>query len=120
VGGRSRGCFATPADSPAHDCSAYSHAHVRRERLRFVHRSRTLLLSPLANLRVTIRNFCIAIGSTGLLYAQAERLTTVVLVLTMALFAGVLTIGGASMHAGNVRALLKPLLNEGPIETPIE
>jgi hypothetical protein len=54
------------------------------------------------------------------LYAQAERLTTVVLVLTMALFAGVLTIGGASMHAGNVRALLKPLLNEGPIETPIE
>jgi hypothetical protein len=41
VGDRSRGRFATPADSPLHDCSAYSHAHARRESLGFVPRSRT-------------------------------------------------------------------------------
>jgi hypothetical protein len=32
-GWSSRGCFATPADFPRHDCSPYSHLHVRRERL---------------------------------------------------------------------------------------
>jgi hypothetical protein len=42
-GGRSRGRFATPADSPRHDCSPYSHVHARRERLGFVHRSRHFL-----------------------------------------------------------------------------
>jgi hypothetical protein len=35
----SRGRFATPADFPRHECSPYSHVHVRRERLGFVHRS---------------------------------------------------------------------------------
>jgi hypothetical protein len=38
----SRGRFATPADFPLRDCSPYSHVHVRRESLRFVHRSRTI------------------------------------------------------------------------------
>jgi hypothetical protein len=31
VGNRSRGCFATPADFPRHDCSPYPGLHVRRE-----------------------------------------------------------------------------------------
>jgi hypothetical protein len=48
VGDRSRGRFATPADSPLQDCSPYSQVHVRRESLGFVHRSRTLYLSPRA------------------------------------------------------------------------
>jgi hypothetical protein len=34
--------FATPADFPLHDCSPYSHVHVRREGLGFVHRSRAI------------------------------------------------------------------------------
>ena len=42
VGDRSRGRFATPADSPLHDCCPYSHVHVRRERVGFVPRSRTV------------------------------------------------------------------------------
>jgi hypothetical protein len=33
VGDRSRGRFATPADSPLQDCSPYSHVHARRDRL---------------------------------------------------------------------------------------
>jgi hypothetical protein len=40
VGDRSRGRFATPADFPLHECSPYSHVHVRRESLGFVPRSR--------------------------------------------------------------------------------
>jgi hypothetical protein len=40
---RSRGRFATPADSPHQDCSAYRGLHVRRESLGFVHRSRAIL-----------------------------------------------------------------------------
>jgi hypothetical protein len=43
VGDRSRGRFATPADSPLQDCSPYSHVHVRRGSLGFVHRSRAIL-----------------------------------------------------------------------------
>jgi hypothetical protein len=37
---RSRGRYATPADIPLHDGSPYSHVHVRRVSLGFVHRSR--------------------------------------------------------------------------------
>jgi hypothetical protein len=36
LGDRSRGRFATHADFPPHDCSPYSHVHVRRESLGFV------------------------------------------------------------------------------------
>jgi hypothetical protein len=61
VGDRSRGRFATPADSPLHDCSPCSHVHVRRGSLGFVHRSRTNFCRPVPNLGVTIRNFCIAL-----------------------------------------------------------
>jgi hypothetical protein len=61
VGERSRGCFATPADSPPHDCSPYSHVHLRRERLGFVHRSRTLFCRPAPNPNATIRNFFTAV-----------------------------------------------------------
>jgi hypothetical protein len=42
VGVRSRGRFATPADSSLHECSPYSHVHVRRESLGFVPRSRAI------------------------------------------------------------------------------
>jgi hypothetical protein len=42
VGDRSRGRFATPADFPRHDCSPNRGLHVRRERLAFVHRPRTV------------------------------------------------------------------------------
>jgi hypothetical protein len=59
--GRSRGRFATYADFPLHDGSPYSHAHVRREGLGFVHRSRTILCRAVPNPNVTIRNFCIAL-----------------------------------------------------------
>jgi hypothetical protein len=50
VGDRSRGRFATPADSPRHDCIPYSHAHVRRVSLGCVPRSRTIFLSPHAQI----------------------------------------------------------------------
>jgi hypothetical protein len=43
VGDRSRGRFATPADSARHGGTPYSHVHVHRESLRFVHRSRAIL-----------------------------------------------------------------------------
>jgi hypothetical protein len=43
---RSRGCFATPADFPLHECSPYSHVHARRESLGFVHRSRAIFCRP--------------------------------------------------------------------------
>jgi hypothetical protein len=46
---RSRGRFATPADFPLHDCSPYSHVHVRRESLGFVHHSRTILCRAVPN-----------------------------------------------------------------------
>jgi hypothetical protein len=36
--GWDHGRFATPADFPLRDCSLYSHVHVRRESLGFVHR----------------------------------------------------------------------------------
>jgi hypothetical protein len=48
VGDRSRGRFATPADSPRHDYSPYSHVHVRRECLGFVRRSKYHFLPPRA------------------------------------------------------------------------
>jgi hypothetical protein len=62
-GGRSltRGRFATPADSLQHDCSPYSHAHVRRDS-GFVHRSRDhFSAAPCQTLRVSIRNLVIAV-----------------------------------------------------------
>jgi hypothetical protein len=55
---RSRGRFATPADFPLEDCSAYSHVHARRESLGFVPRSRSIFCRPAPN--PAIRNFCIA------------------------------------------------------------
>jgi hypothetical protein len=61
VGDRSRGRFATPADSPLHDGTPYSHVHVRRESLGFVPRSRTVLCRAVPNLSVTIRNFFTAV-----------------------------------------------------------
>jgi hypothetical protein len=45
----SRGRFATPADSPLHDCSPYRELHVRRWSLGFVHRSRTILCRAVPN-----------------------------------------------------------------------
>jgi hypothetical protein len=62
VGDRSRGRFATPADSPQHD-SPCPHVYVRRERLGFVHRSWTLFCRPMRNLSVTIRSFLLALVS---------------------------------------------------------
>ena len=47
MGDRSRGRFATPADFPLHDGTPCSHVHVRRERLVFVHRSRTIFCQRL-------------------------------------------------------------------------
>jgi hypothetical protein len=61
VGDRSRGRFATPAGFPRQDCSRYRGLHVRRERLGFVARSRTILCRPVPNPSVTIRNFFIAV-----------------------------------------------------------
>jgi hypothetical protein len=42
VGDRSRGRFTTPADCSRHDHSSYSHVHVRRASLGFVHRPRAI------------------------------------------------------------------------------
>jgi hypothetical protein len=61
VGDRSRGRFATPADLPRQDCSAYRGLHVRRESLGCVARSRTILFRPVPNRSVTIRKFFIAV-----------------------------------------------------------
>jgi hypothetical protein len=47
-GDRSRGRYATPADSPLHGNTPYSHVHVRRIGLGFVSRSRTICWSPRA------------------------------------------------------------------------
>ena len=58
----SRCRFATPADFPLQHCSPYSHAHVRRERLGCVYRSRAVFCRPLPNLSVTIRSFFIAVS----------------------------------------------------------
>ena len=52
---RSRGRFATPGDSPRHDCSPYSHVHVRRVRLGFTRRSRAIFCRPVPKPSVTIR-----------------------------------------------------------------
>ena len=49
MGDRSRGRFPTPADLPLRECSPYSHVHVRRERLGFVHHSRTIFCRPVPN-----------------------------------------------------------------------
>jgi hypothetical protein len=53
----SRGRFATPAEFPRHDCSPYSHVHVRRESLGFVSRSRTILCRPVPNPNVRFATF---------------------------------------------------------------
>ena len=45
----SRGRFATPADFPRPDCSAYRELHVCRESLVFVYRSRTSFCRPAPN-----------------------------------------------------------------------
>jgi hypothetical protein len=57
----SRGRLVTPTDFPRHDCSSYSHAYVRRERLGSVPRSRTIFCHPVPNLSVPIRNFRITV-----------------------------------------------------------
>jgi hypothetical protein len=49
--------FATPADFAQHDRSPFSHVHVRRERVGFVHRSRTIFCRPVPNHHVTIATF---------------------------------------------------------------
>jgi hypothetical protein len=56
----SRGRFARSADFPRHDCSPYSHVHVRRESLGFAHRSRTIFCRPVPNptLHRCRRNCC--------------------------------------------------------------
>ena len=59
-GGRSRGRYATPADFPRHDCSPYSHVHVRCDSLGVVHRSSAFSVAPCQTL--AIRNLCIAVG----------------------------------------------------------
>jgi hypothetical protein len=56
VGGRSRGRFATRADSPQHDDTSYRGLRVRRWGLGFVHRSRAIFCRAVPNLKVTIRN----------------------------------------------------------------
>ena len=43
--------IATPADFPRRGCSSYRELHVRRERLGFVHRSRTIFCRPVPTLR---------------------------------------------------------------------
>jgi hypothetical protein len=67
VGDRSRGRYATPADSPRHDGTPYRGLHVRRWGLGFVHRSRTIIyVAPSCQtLNIMIRNFCIAAGALG-------------------------------------------------------
>jgi hypothetical protein len=44
----SRGRFATPADFPPHDCSAYPGLYVRRENVGVVHRPRATFVVPRA------------------------------------------------------------------------
>jgi hypothetical protein len=44
--GRSRCLFATPAEFPLQHCSPYSHVHVRRDSLGFVHCSRQFCVAP--------------------------------------------------------------------------
>jgi hypothetical protein len=46
----SRGRFATPADSPRHDCASYRELRVRRWGLGFVHHYRTLFCRAVPNL----------------------------------------------------------------------
>jgi hypothetical protein len=61
VGDRSRGRFAKPADFPLHDCSPYSHVHVRRESVGVVRRSRASFCRPVCQTTladVTIRTSC--------------------------------------------------------------
>jgi hypothetical protein len=52
--------FRDAADSPLQDCSPYSHVHVRRESVGFVHRSRAILCRPVPNPNGTIR-CCVAV-----------------------------------------------------------
>jgi hypothetical protein len=73
VGDRSWGRYATPADFPLHDCSPYSHVHVRRESVGFVHHSRTILCRTLPNPNDTIRNFCIAVWTRRRSWTWARR-----------------------------------------------
>jgi hypothetical protein len=68
-----RGRFATPADFPLHDYSPYSHVHVRRESLGFVHRSKGHFLSPRANPYVAICNLFIRAPATGGGYPALPR-----------------------------------------------
>ena len=49
--------FATPADSPRHDGSAYRGLHVRRWGLGFAHRSRTILCRAAPNLALRFATF---------------------------------------------------------------
>ena len=74
VGDRSRGRFATPADSPHQDCSAYRGIHARRESLGFVHRSRAIFCRPAPNPNRPIRNFFTAVTHRlGLVVVAIEQ-----------------------------------------------
>jgi hypothetical protein len=59
------GRYATPADSPVHDGTPYRKLRVRRWGFGFVHRSRSSFCRAVPNLRVTIRNFCIAVPQSA-------------------------------------------------------
>jgi hypothetical protein len=61
VGDRSRGRYATPADSPRHDGTPYRGLRVRRWGLGFVHHSRTILYRPRQTPTLRFANFCIAV-----------------------------------------------------------
>jgi hypothetical protein len=52
VGGRSRGRYATPADSPLHGGTPYGGLHVLRWGLGFVHRSRKILCRAVPTLKL--------------------------------------------------------------------
>jgi hypothetical protein len=79
VGDRSRSRFATPAESPLRGCSPYSHLHIRRDRLGFVHRSRAIFYHPVPNPSVTIASFlhrCTAVGRRGDTPGTSPRLNS--------------------------------------------
>jgi hypothetical protein len=56
-GGSAHAAVSPRPPIPPHDCSPYSHVHVRRGSLGFVHRSRTSFCRPAPNPNDAIRNF---------------------------------------------------------------
>jgi hypothetical protein len=70
--------FATPADFPRHDCSAYSRVHVRRESLGFVHRSGLIFCRAVPTLTLPFATFPslyapVAWDECGLLSSPARK-----------------------------------------------